>query len=82
MDIAELDALRIVLDPAGQTTLAIALMVMIFSVALSLRAGDFRCIRTEPQTFFVGVGAQIIGLPLLTLGLLHLIQPAPPLHSA
>lgn len=77
METSELDALRIVLDPVGQTALAVALMVIIFSVALSLRVSDFRFIRLDPQTYLAGVGAQIVGLPLLTLGLLHILQPAP-----
>lgn len=77
MEASELDALRIVLDPIGQTAVAVALMVIIFSVALSLRVSDFKFIRTDPHIFIAGVSAQIIGLPLLTLGLLHVMQPAP-----
>ncbi|MEL7187079.1 MAG: bile acid:sodium symporter family protein [Pseudomonadota bacterium] len=77
MKISELDALRIELDPIGQTAVAVALMVIIFSVALSLRVRDFRIIKTNPLTYFAGVGAQLIGLPLLTLGMLHVLQPPP-----
>lgn len=77
MNSTELDALRIVLDPAGQAAVASALMIIIFSVALSLRVSDFRFVRTDPFIFFAGVGAQIIGLPVLTLGLLHILEPSP-----
>ena len=41
MDIAALDELRIVLDPIGQAGIAVALMLVMFSVALGLRADDF-----------------------------------------
>ena len=42
MDVTELDSLRIVLDPIGQTGVALALMLVMFSVALGLRVDDFR----------------------------------------
>ncbi len=77
MDIATLDSLRIALPPAGQAGLAIALMIIMFSVALGLSVRDFAFIRTEPVTFFAGAAAQLIGLPLLTIGLLALLSPPP-----
>ncbi|MEM1173518.1 MAG: bile acid:sodium symporter [Pseudomonadota bacterium] len=77
MDTAALDALQIQLDPIGQIALAISLMVIMFSISLGLRASDFRIVRTEPRVYFGGVFAQILGLPLLTLGLLHLLSPVP-----
>ena len=77
MDVATLDSLRISLPPAGQAGLAIALMIIMFSVALGLSVRDFAFIRTEPVTFAAGALAQLIGLPLLTLGLLNLLVPPP-----
>ena len=77
MDIAELDSLRIALPPAGQAGLALALMIIMFSVALGLSIRDFAFIRTQPVTFVAGAMAQLIGLPLLTLGLLTLLSPPP-----
>ena len=41
MDIGTLDSLRIVLDPVGQTGVAMALMLVMFSVALGLKVDDF-----------------------------------------
>ncbi|MEM9689171.1 MAG: bile acid:sodium symporter [Pseudomonadota bacterium] len=77
MDTAALNALQIQLDPLGQAVLAISLMVIMFSIALGLRASDFSIVRTAPAVYFGGVLAQILGLPLLTLGLLHLLSPVP-----
>ncbi len=77
VDIAALDALRIALPPAGQAGLAVALIIIMFSVALGLSVRDFAFIRTEPVTFFAGALAQLIGLPLLTIGLLALLSPPP-----
>lgn len=77
MDVATLDSVRISLPPAGQAGLAIALMIIMFSVALGLSIRDFAFIRTEPVTFAAGALAQLIGLPLLTLGLLNLLTPPP-----
>ncbi len=77
MDLTALDALRIALDPAGQAVLAIALVLIMFSVALSLSPRDFRCVTEAPKSYFGGVFAQMIGLPLLTIGLLLLLSPPP-----
>ncbi len=61
-----LDELRIVLDPIGQAGIAVALMLVIFSVALGLRVSDFGLLKTQPLTYVGGVLTQIVGLPLLT----------------
>ena len=55
MDIATLDSLRIVLDPIGQTGVALALMLVMFSVALGLRVEDFAFLRDKPLLFLGGV---------------------------
>lgn len=52
-------------------------MVIMFAVALGLRIEHFRFLRTEPKRFWVGVGAQLVALPLMTLGLAYLLAPAP-----
>ena len=75
MDTATLNELRIVLDPLGQVGVAIALMLIMFSIALGLRIKDFRFLLQRRGLFFGGVATQIIGLPLITLGLVNLISP-------
>jgi BASS family bile acid:Na+ symporter len=75
MDITTLDELRIVLDPAGQIAVAVALMLIMFGIALGLRASDFTGLLRRRAEFMGGVFAQVIGLPLITLLLVMLISP-------
>ncbi|MEL7489031.1 MAG: bile acid:sodium symporter, partial [Pseudomonadota bacterium] len=75
MDAASLDALRIALDPTSQGLIAIALFLIMFSVALGLTVSDFKAVLTEPLLYGGGVAAQTLGLPLLTLGLVFIMQP-------
>ena len=77
MDIAALDQLRIVLDPLGQAGIAVALMLMMFSVALGLRVDDFTLLLSRRVLLLGGVLTQVIGLPLVTYGLVVLFSPPP-----
>ena len=74
MDVAALDQLQIVLDPVGQTGIVIALMLVMFSVALGLSGKDFKLLRDKPALFLSGVATQIIGLPLLTFLIINVIE--------
>ncbi len=76
MDVTELDSLRIVLDPIGQTGVALALMLVMFSVALGLRVDDFRFLFEKPLLFLGGVAAQVLLLPLATYLLIIFMAPA------
>jgi BASS family bile acid:Na+ symporter len=76
MDITALDSLRIVLDPIGQTGVALALMLVMFSVALGLRVDDFAFLRDKPLLFVGGVVAQVLILPLATFFLILFLKPA------
>jgi len=77
MEMSALDSLRIVLDPVGQAGVALALMLVMFGVALGLRVDDFRILADKPRVFFGGIAAQVLVLPLVTFGLIHLIAPPP-----
>lgn len=77
MDIAELDSLRIVLDPVGQAGVSIALMLVMFSVALGLRVDDFRFLLDKPLLFLGGVVSQVVLLPLVTFLLILAVAPPP-----
>ena len=66
VDIAALDSLQIVLDRVGQAGVALALMLVMFSVALGLRVDDFSFLRNRPLLFLGGVFSQIVILPLVT----------------
>ena len=74
MDIATLDQLRIVLDPVGQAGVALALILVMFSVALGLSVNDFDLLRTRPTLFVGGVVTQVVGLPLLTFLVLNVVS--------
>lgn len=72
-----LDALRIELDPIGQSAIALALMLIMFGIALGLRAADFSDLLQRRGAFAGGLLTQVAGLPLLTLLLVMLISPPP-----
>ena len=69
-----LDELRIALDPIGQAGVAVALMLVIFSVALGLRVSDFGLLKTQPLTYVGGVLTQVVGLPFLTFLVLSVVE--------
>ena len=75
MDIGALDSLRIVLDPAGQAGVALALVLVMFSVALGLRVDDFAFLRDKPLLFAGGVISQVVVLPLVTFLLILVLRP-------
>ncbi len=77
MDIAALDELRIVLNPIGQIGLALALMLIMFSISLNLQVKDFAFLLQRRGLFVGGVVAQILALPLITFVLVLLLQPPP-----
>ncbi|MEQ8433483.1 MAG: bile acid:sodium symporter family protein [Oceanicaulis sp.] len=77
MDAAALDAARIDLAPGGSIILPIILAMIMFSVALNLRPGDFAFIKGQPARFAGAAAAQMLALPLMTMGLIHLIDPMP-----
>ena len=76
MDIGALDSLRIVLDPFGQAGVALALVLVMFSVALGLRVDDFAFLREKPLLFAGGVISQVVILPLVTFLLILVLRPA------
>jgi BASS family bile acid:Na+ symporter len=75
MDIGTLDSLRIVLEPVGQAGVAMALMLVMFSVALGLRVDDFSFLRDKPALFLGGVLAQVVVLPFVTFLLILALRP-------
>ena len=74
MDVAALDQLQIVLDPVGQAGIVVALMLVMFSVALGLSGRDFYLLRDKPTLFLGGVVTQIVGLPLLTFLIINVVE--------
>jgi BASS family bile acid:Na+ symporter len=73
----DIDSFQLELGQSSEIGLALTLALMMFSVALGLRTEHFRFFKKEPKVYFGGVIGQLILLPLLTLGLCFLIEPAP-----
>ncbi|MGF1737577.1 bile acid:sodium symporter family protein [Photobacterium satsumensis] len=61
----------------GQTMLAVALPIalawMMFCVGLTLSLADFKRVGRYPLFIFSGLAAQLVGLPLIALGLIHFL---------
>ncbi len=72
-----LDQITIVLDPNAQALLALAIILMMFAIALGLKREHFSFLRTAPGQFWGGLATQIIGLPAMTLALAALINASP-----
>lgn len=79
MSSSDLDALTISLGESGNLALSCILALMMFAVALGLRGEQFRAIARAPRAYLIGIAAQVIGLPLLTLGLVNILNPHPSL---
>lgn len=77
MDASALDQLVITMDPRAQIVLAVAIVIMMFAIALGLRVEHFAFLRKDPKQFFGGLAAQIIALPAVTILLASILQPAP-----
>ncbi len=77
MDIAALDAVQIELAPGASLILPAILAILMFAVALDVHIEDFAQLRARPGRFIGAAAAQIIGLPLATLALIHVLSPPP-----
>ncbi|WP_417495884.1 bile acid:sodium symporter family protein [Maricaulis sp.] len=75
MEAVAIDDLRVVLNDEIRGAIALILIGMMFTVALSLRLEDFHAVRRQPVRILGGVLAQILGLPLVTMGLILVISP-------
>lgn len=73
----QIDNFTLELGQGSELGMAVALALMMFSVALGLRAEHFRAISTAPRVFLAGVVGQMVILPLLTLAICFLLQPLP-----
>ena len=77
MSSSNLNNFQLTLSQPLEIILALSLALMMFSVALGLKPIHFSFIKTQPRIYLTGVIAQIVGLPLLTLGLCYLFNPEP-----
>jgi len=72
-----IDAIKINFNPDQLTLLNICLVFIMFGVALDLRVENFRDLLNRPKAPLIGLSSQLILLPVLTIGLIYLFQPAP-----
>ena len=70
-----IDAVKINFNPEQLFFLNICLAFLLFGVALDLKVNHFRDIVQAPKATLVGLISQWILLPLLTIGLIYVIQP-------
>ena len=72
-----LDAFQLELGRASEWGMALTLALMMFSVALGLRAEHFTFFKTAPRLYVTGVIAQLLFLPAATLLLCFAVKPSP-----
>ena len=72
----EIDKVVINFDEGQLFLLNICLGFLMFGVSLELSLKDFKYVLQRPKPVIVGIVSQLLLLPLLTLLLIYLIQPA------
>ncbi len=77
MEPAAVDQIRLNFNPAMLHTLNAVIALMMFGVAIDMKAEDFRRVFRSPKGPVIGLGAQFILLPALTF-ILTLILPVAP----
>ena len=69
------DTLQLHFNPSQMFVLNIAMAFLMFSVALDVKPGDFKKVAAFPKSVGVGLLAQYLVFPILTLGIIWLFQP-------
>ena len=72
---SELDKVQMVLSTETLWILNTALALIMFGVALHLKVTDFSRLLKQPKPILTGLSSQFIILPLVTLGLVYIIEP-------
>jgi BASS family bile acid:Na+ symporter len=72
-----IDSIKINFDTEGLWILNIALAIIMFGVALSIKIDDFKLLIKKPKILFVGVFSQFFLLPALTFVAIIIIKPHP-----
>ena len=72
-----IDNIKINFDTEGLWILNIALAVIMFGVALSIKLSDFKRLLQNPKVLLVGIFSQFIILPALTFAAIVIIKPHP-----
>ena len=72
-----IDDITLNFSPGSLTLLNAILAVVMFSIAIDLKPNDFSRLRRSPKPLLVGLCSQFIVLPVLTFGLVVLVEPRP-----
>jgi len=72
-----IDSIKINFDTEGLWILNIALAIIMFGVALSIKIDDFKLLIKKPKILLVGVFSQFFLLPALTFVAILIIKPHP-----
>ncbi len=75
----QIDQIRINFDEGQVALLNVLLGFIMFGVALDLRVSDFRDVLVRPRLPLTGLLSEYVVLPLITLALIWLFEPAPSL---
>ncbi len=75
--LTDIDAVQLSFSPDAARVLQAILAIVVFGVALELRLSDFRQLLREPRLVLIGLSSQLVALPLLTLVLVGVTNPAP-----
>lgn len=71
-----IDQLRINFSPEALLVLNGVLALLMFSIALDIRVDDFRQLARQPKPALVGLLSEYLYLPVVTLALVYLVEPA------
>ena len=72
-----IDSIKINFNTEGLWILNIALAIIMFGVALSIKIDDFKLLIKKPKILFVGIFSQFFLLPALTFVAILIIKPHP-----
>lgn len=73
----EIDLVRLNFDPRSLMALNVILGLVMFGVAMDMKASDFRGVLSSPKPALIGLGAQFVLLPAFTFLLVLAIRPTP-----
>ena len=71
-----IDQLRINFSPEALKILNGVLALLMFSIALDIRIDDFRQLARQPKPALVGLLSEYLYLPIVTLALVYIVEPA------
>lgn len=72
-----IDDILLNINPAGQSALGVVLALIMYGVALDLRAADFVAVFRRPVAPLAGLVAQLVVLPAVTWAITMTLQPRP-----